>query len=91
MVKLDVGGCRKWVSCPFLFIEFPICDVGLGLPSWLSGKESACNVGGLGSIPGSGRSPGEGNGNPLQHSCLGNPMDRGTWWATVHGVTQSRT
>ena len=43
-----------------------------------------------GSIPGSGRSPGEGNGNPLQYSCLENPMDRGAWWDTVHGVTQSR-
>ena len=43
-----------------------------------------------GSIPGSGRSPGEGNGNPLQHSCLENPMDRGAWWATVHRVTESR-
>ena len=44
-----------------------------------------------GSIPGSGRSPGEGNGNPLQYSCLGNPMDRGAWQATVHGVTKSQT
>ena len=54
-------------------------------------KESACNVGDLGSIPGSGRSPGEGNGNPLQYSCLENPMDRGAWWATVHGVANSQT
>ena len=45
----------------------------------------------LGSIPGLGRSPGEGNGNPLQYSCLGNPMDRGAWWAAVHGITKSRT
>ena len=45
----------------------------------------------VGSIPGSGRSPGEGNGNPLQYSCLENPMDRGAWWATVHGVTKSQT
>ena len=45
-------------------------------------KESFCNAGEEGSIPGSGRSPGEGNGNPLQNSCLGNPMDRGAWWAT---------
>ena len=43
------------------------------------------------SIPGSGRSPGEGNGNPLQYSCLENPMDRGTWWATIHGVAKSQT
>ena len=52
------------------------------------GKESACNAGDLGLIPGLGRSPGEGNGNPLQYSCLENPMDRGSWWATVHGVTR---
>ena len=54
-------------------------------------KASVCNVGELGSIPGSGRSPGEGNGNPLQYSCLENPMDRGAWWATAHGVAKSRT
>ena len=51
-------------------------------------KASACNAGDLGSIPGSGRSPGEGNGNPLQYSCLENPMDGGAWWATVHGVAE---
>ena len=66
-----------------------------GINSCFSGgsevKESAFNVGDLGSIPGLGRSPGEGNGNPLQYSCLENPMDRGAWWATVHGVTKSRT
>ena len=55
------------------------------------GKESACSVGDLGSIPGSGRSPGEGNGNPLQCSCLENPMDGGAWWASVHGVAENRT
>ena len=54
-------------------------------------KASACNAGDLGSIPRLGRSPGEGNGNPLQCSCLENPMDGGAWWATVHGVTKSRT
>ena len=52
------------------------------------GKESACNAGDLGSIPGSGRSPGEGHGNPLQDPCLENPMDRGAWWATVHRVAR---
>ena len=60
-----------------------------GLPQWLSGKESTCNAGDKGSIPRSRRSPGGGNGNPLQYSCLGNPMDRGAWWAAVHGVTES--
>ena len=49
------------------------------------------NVGDTGSLPESGRSPGEGNGNPLQYSCLENPMDRGAWQATVHGVTESDT
>ena len=52
------------------------------------GKESACNVEDPGSIPGLGRSPGEGNGNALQYSCLENPMDRGAWQATVHGVAR---
>ena len=59
----------------------------LGLPQWLSSNESACNAGDAidsGSIPGLGRSPGEGNGYPLQYFCLANPMDRGAWWATVH-------
>ena len=55
---------------------------------WLSHKEFACNSGDQGSIPGSGRSPGEGNGYPLQYSCLENPMDREAWWATVHGITE---
>ena len=54
-------------------------------------KASARNVGGLGSIPGSGRSPGEGNGNPLQYSCLENPREGGAWYATVHGVAKSQT
>ena len=54
-------------------------------------KASACNAGDLGSMPGLQRSPGEGNGNPLQYSCLENPMDGGAWWAVVHGVTKSRT
>ena len=52
-------------------------------------KNSPANAGDVGSIPGSGRSPGEGSGNPLQYSCLGNPMDRGAWWATVHVIAES--
>ena len=60
-------------------------------PGGSDGKASAYNVGDLSSIPGLGRSPGEGNGNPLQYSCLENPMDRGAWWATVHGVAKSWT
>ena len=58
------------------------------LPWWLSDKESACNAGDVGSVPGLGRSPGEGNGNLLQYSCLENCMDRGAWQATVHGVAE---
>ena len=54
-------------------------------------KESACNAGDPGSIPELGTFPGEGNGNPFQYSCLGNPMDRGAWQATVHGVAKSLT
>ena len=54
-------------------------------------KVFASNVGDLGLIPGLGRSPGEGNGNPLQYSCLENPLDRGAWWATVHGVAELDT
>ena len=60
-----------------------------GFPYSLVGKEFACNARDLGSIPGSGRSPGEGNGNPLQYSCLENPMDKGAWQATVHGSQDS--
>ena len=60
------------------------------LPWWLS-QDSAGNAGDLGSIPGSGRPPGEGNGNPLQYSCLRIPMDRGAWRATVYGLAESDT
>ena len=69
-----VHACVLWVG------------IDNGLPWWLSGKESTCNVGDVGSIPGLRRSPGDGNGHPLQCSCLGNPRDRGAWWATVHGA-----
>ena len=62
-----------------------------GFPGGSNGRESACNVGYLGSIPGSGRSPRGGNGNLLQYSCLENSMHRGAWWATVHGVAKSWT
>ena len=59
-----------------------------GFPGGSEVQVSACSAGDLGSIPGSVRSPGEGNGNPLQYSCLENPMDRGAWRATVHGVAK---
>ena len=73
---------KKYRSIDFLFAY-------MHLPCSSDSKESACNAGDLGSISGSGRSSGEGNGNTLQYSCLKNPMDRGAWWATVHGVTKT--
>ena len=63
----------------------------MGFPGGSDGKASACNAEDPGSIPGSGRSPAEGNGNPLQYSCLEKSMDGGAWWATVHGITKSQT
>ena len=63
----------------------------MGFPGGSDGKESACNVRDLGSIPGSGRFPGEGNGNLFQYSCLENPMDIGVWQAMVHGVAKSQS
>ena len=62
----------------------------MGFPGGAEFKASACNVGDLGLIPVSGRSPGKGNGNPLQYSCLENPMDGGAWWATVRGLQTVR-
>ena len=66
----------------YMVYDFPGGSVVKNLPA---------NVGDTGSIPGSGRSPGGGNDNPFQHSCLENPMDKGGWWATVPGVTKNRT
>ena len=63
----------------------------LGLPHGSAVKNVPANAGDMGSIPRSGRSPGEGNGNPLQYSCLGNLMDRGVLWAIMHGVAKSKT
>ena len=63
----------------------------IGLPWWFSGENPPANAGDLSLIPGLGKSPGEGNSNPLQYSHLENPMDRGTWQATVHGIAKSRT
>ena len=62
-----------------------------GFPGGSDGKESACNMGDPGLIPGLGRSPGEGNGYPLQYSCLKNSMDTEAWKATIHGITKSQT
>ena len=72
-----------------------VCSNSCPLTRWFlggsDGKESACNAGDLGSVPESGRSPREGNDNPFQYSGLENPMDRGAWWVTVHGVAESDT
>ena len=68
-----------------------LINLNFGFPGGSDGKESACNAGDQSSTPGLGRSPGEENGNLLQCSCLENSMDRRAWWATVHGVTKSRT
>ena len=81
-------------SHSLIFIELTLLLIvcsELGFPDSSSYQESACNAEDLGLIPGSGRSPGEGNGNPLQYSCLENPMDRGAWRATVHGAAESQT
>ena len=89
---------RKWPRtkpCEFSHLEDGITiwtsEGCFGVPGGSDGKGSACSVGDLGLIPGSGRSPGRGHGYPLQYSCLENPMDRGAWWATAHGVAKSRT
>ena len=75
----------------FIIIIFAMRYVDLGFPSSSDSKESACNAGDLGSIPGLGISPGEGNGNPLQFSCMDNSMDRGAWIAIIYGVSKSQT
>ena len=71
--------------------ENTVCGLLMDIPCGSDDKASVYNVGDPGSIPGLGRSPGEGNGNPLQDYCLENPMDRGAWWATAHGVAKSWT
>ena len=68
--------------------EFIVLYISVSLPWWLSGEEPTCKAGDAGLIPGSERSPGEGNGNSLQYSCLENPMDREDWLATIHGVSK---
>ena len=75
----------------FVHLKFIQCYMSFGLPGGSVGEETACNAGDTGSIPGSERSPGGGHGHPLQYSCLENPMDRGSWRATVHRITKSHT
>ena len=101
--EVDGGSCFFFFNCSIINLQYCVsfrCTAEClgytyiciyGFPGGPVGKESACNVGDLGSVPGSGRSLGEGNGNSLQYSCLQNSMDRGAWWITVHGVTKSQT
>ena len=82
----------KYSNILYVCSNLPVFSINfhLGFPGGSDGKESACYVGDLGLIPGLGRSPRGGHGNPLQYSCLENSMDREAWWNTVHGVTKSR-
>ena len=81
--------CEQYSA--LLAFEFGFLEATRDFPSGSDGKASANNAGDPGSNPGLGRSPGEGNSNPFQYSCLENPVDRGAWWAIVHGVTKSWT
>ena len=88
----EPGGLKSMVSQRvenILVTKQHFCMYIWGFPGGSEVKASACNAGHLGSIPGSGRSPEEGNGNPLQYFCLGNPMDRGAYWAAVHTLTKN--
>ena len=89
MNKIAMSICLEILleMCVFIFL---VRFLGAELLGGSEGKASARNVGDLRSIPGPGRSCGEGNGNPLQYTCLENPMDRAAWWAAVHGVAKSR-
>ena len=83
--------CPEWLGKLITHSDQVFCFttfLNLGLPWWLRGKEPTWNAGDMGSVPELGIFPGEGNGNPLQYSCLGNLMDRGAWWATVLGITK---
>ena len=81
---------RKIVCCTLVQSIKDRANKLMDFPGGSDGKESACNAGDQGLIPGSGISPGEGNGNPFQYSYLENTMDRGAWWATVHGGHKTR-
>ena len=80
-----------FTSCELQPLELNSHALNNGLPWWFNSKESACDAGNAGLIPGLGRSPGGGHGNPLQYSCLENPLDRGAWQASVHSVAKSQT
>ena len=82
---------QTWNGCTMVCNKFSCVPGLLGFPRASDGKEFACQAGDLGSVPGLGRSSGGGHGNPLQYSCLENPMDRGAWQATVYRVAESDT
>ena len=86
-----LAGGRPGKFIYFLHLSLIVTEHHMGFPGGSAGKESSCSAGDLGLIPGLGRSPGEGNGYWLQYSGLENPMDRGAWQATIHGVTKSWT
>ena len=89
-IQLLITNLRKLFINSIISIN-SINSLAQGFPTSLDGKASACNAGDLGLIPESGRSPGEGNGYPLQYSCLENLMHRRAWWVRIHGVTKSPT
>ena len=89
MVKNQPEMWEMHETWEILWTEEPHTQIGF--PGGSVGKESTCSAEDLGSMPGLGRPPGEGNGNQLQCSCLVNPMDRGAWWATAHRVAESQT
>ena len=89
-IQCSLNYIKSFFSYIKLVLFFLLIFIG-GFLSGLDGKESACSAGDPSSIPGLGKSPGEGHGSPLQYSCLENPMDGGAWWATVHGVAKIRT
>ena len=84
-------GSSEGVSKTHFLVIFMDANLHLGFPGSSVVKKPPASAGDVDSIPGSGRSHGEGNSNPLQYSCLGNPMDRGAWRAIVHGVTKNQT
>ena len=91
--ELEIVEAVDCVSKGLSQTEFTVAakyGIYIGFPGGSDGTETACNAGNLGSVPGQGRSPGEGNSYSLQYSCLENPMDRGAWQARVHGVTKSQ-
>ena len=89
--RVTQAGLMRYPWKKSLWLELKRCDLRNMLPWWFSSKEFTWDAGDVGSIPASWRSPGGGHGNPLQYFCVENPMDRGAWQATVHGVTKNWT